>query len=181
MQGKRFSEMTIEDFKESIQVNLLAYVHLAKLFLDQKGVSKKHLVNVNSIAGHCACQANSDYCASKYGIHGFTDALRQELDNYNKEGEVVKMTNFYPYYIDTGLFRGFSPLLGLVIPMLTPLYVARRMYQAIIAEEKEVYIPSIIELLKNVFVCIPLGLRNLISQVFVGKGMEQFKGRAKQD
>jgi all-trans-retinol dehydrogenase (NAD+) len=97
---------------------LLAYVHLAKLFLDQKGVPRRHLVNVNSIAGHCACQANTDYCASKYGILGFTDALRHELDHYNKEGEDIKMTNFYPYYVNTGLFKGFNPLLGYIMPML---------------------------------------------------------------
>ena len=120
--GKKFKEMEISEFRNTISVNLLAYVHLAKLFLMQKNDEDLHLVNVNSIAGHCACQANSDYCASKYGIHGFTDALRHELP------VGTKMTNFYPYYIDTGLFKGFKPLLGFVIPMLTPEYVSRRMY-----------------------------------------------------
>lgn len=33
VQGKRFSEMSIADFKQSISVNLVAYVHLTKLFL----------------------------------------------------------------------------------------------------------------------------------------------------
>ena len=149
--------MHISEFRKSISVNLLAYVHLAKLFLEQKDDQDLHLVNVNSIAGHCACQANSDYCASKYGIHGFTDSLRHELPAGSK------MTNFYPYYINTGLFRGFNPLLGLVVPMLTPDYVGRRMYEAIMAEEKEVYIPSVIELLKNVFIMVPLRLRNFLS------------------
>ena len=45
------------------------------------------------------------------------------------------MTNIYPYYINTGLFKGFSPLLGSLIPMLDTNYVARRIYQAILAEE----------------------------------------------
>ena len=73
------------------------------------------------------------------------------------------MTNFYPYYINTGLFKGFAPLLGLVVPMLDTEYVAKRMYQAIMAEEEEVYIPSIIELMKNIFIMIPLKLRDFIS------------------
>ena len=93
----------------------------------------------------------------------------------------MKMTNFYPYYINTGLFRGFNPLLGLVVPMLEPTYVARRMHQAIMAEEKEVYIPSIIELLKNIFVCIPLSLRNRVAHLLVGTGMDSFTGRTKAD
>ena len=134
--GKRFADMQISEFRESISINLLAYVHLAKLFLDQSSHKTQptlHLVNVNSIAGHCACQANSDYCCSKYGIHGFTDALRHELTYYTEK--TIHMTNIYPYYINTGLFRGFSPFLGLFIPMLDTNYVARRIYQAILAEE----------------------------------------------
>ena len=84
-------------------------------------------MNVSSIAGHCACQANSDYCASKYGINGFTEALRHEIE---QELQVMqsKMTNFYPYYVDTGLFKGFAPFLGNIVPMLNTDYVVRRMY-----------------------------------------------------
>ena len=54
----------------------------------------------------------------------------------------VKLTNFYPYYINTGLFEGFKPL-----PFLRTLkveHVCQRMHDAIKAEEKEVYIDPII-------------------------------------
>lgn len=134
---------------------------------------------MNSIAGHCACQANSDYCASKYGIHGFTDALRHEIEQEQAVDTAEKvMTNFYPYYIDTGLFKGFAPMLGYIVPMLKTDYVVRRMYQAILAEEQEVYIPSVIELLKNVFISVlPLKARNFIAHYLVGKGMDHFTGR----
>jgi hypothetical protein len=37
------------------------------------------------------------------------------------------------------------------------------------------------ELLKNVFNCLPLGLRNMVSHLLVGKGMETFEGREKQE
>ena len=168
--------MEMSEFRKSIEVNLLAYVHFAKLFLEQSVNGKPlHLVNVNSIAGHCACQANSDYCASKYGLHGFTDALRHELPAH------CLMTNFYHYYVDTGLFRGFKPVLGFLVPMLNTDYVANRIYQAILAEEQEVYIPSIIELLKNVFIMVPLTLRNFISHHLVGKGMDHYTGRTKNE
>lgn len=45
------------------------------------------------------------------------------------------MTNFYPYYINTGLFEGFKPSLGFILPVLDQYKVADRMYQAIMAEE----------------------------------------------
>lgn len=88
------------------------------------------------------------------------------------------MTNFYPYYINTGLFKGFNPMLGTFVPMLRTDYVVRRMYQAILAEEKEVYIPSIIELMKDIFLTLlPRSLANMIAHELVGRGMDSFTGR----
>lgn len=134
-QGKRVDEMSIEQFKLTMDINFHSYVHLTMLFLGQPALkeaaaAKKtpqgfHLVNVNSIAGHATCQRNSDYSASKFALTGFTDALRQEL---YRSGSPVSMTNFYPYYIDTGLFEGFKPALGWLIPTLKAEKVARRMH-----------------------------------------------------
>lgn len=120
------------------------------------------------------CQRNSDYSASKFALTGFVDALRQELE-YSQSP--VKLTNFYPYYIDTGLFEGFNPTMGWILPTLKTERVTRRMYQAIIAEEKEVYIESIIWWLKNIVAFLPLSLKNRLSQLLVGEGMEYFRGR----
>jgi len=61
------------------------------------------------------CQRNSDYSASKFALTGFVDALRQEMEISKSP---VAMTNFYPYYINTGLFEGFKPKLNFIIPTL---------------------------------------------------------------
>ncbi len=37
------------------------------------------IVNIGSVLGHRAMPSKSEYCASKFAIHGFTDALRAEL------------------------------------------------------------------------------------------------------
>lgn len=50
------------------------------------------------------------------------------------------MTNFYPYYINTGLFEGFKPTMRLILPTLDAHKVTKRMHQAIMCEEKEVFI-----------------------------------------
>lgn len=83
-----------------------------------------------------ACSRNSAYCASKYAMTGFMDALRQEL----LETPQIALTNFYPYYINTELFKGFKPLIEFILPTLDQHYVVDRMYEAIMAEEKEVFI-----------------------------------------
>lgn len=160
-----------------MDINFNSYVHLSKLFLAQKAIadpkegSRFHLVNVNSIAGIVTCQRNSDYSASKFALSGFTDALRQELE-YTKSP--VKLTNFYPYYIDTGLFEGFKPTLSWILPTLKADKVTRRMYQAIVAEEKEVFINSILWYLKVALQFLPLSIRNKLLQILVGEGMEHF-------
>lgn len=120
------------------------------------------------------CQRNSDYSASKYALNGFCDALRQELI---MQGSPVKMTNFYPYYIDTGLFEGFSPTLGWILPTLKASKVTQRMHQAIMAEEREVFIDPIIWWIKVSLLFAPLSVRNWCTDLLVGQGMEYFKGR----
>ena len=37
------------------------------------------IVNVGSVLGHRAIPGKSEYCASKFALHGFSDALRAEL------------------------------------------------------------------------------------------------------
>lgn len=37
------------------------------------------IVNIGSVLGHRAMPSKSEYCASKFAMHGFTDALRAEL------------------------------------------------------------------------------------------------------
>jgi len=45
------------------------------------------------------------------------------------------------------------------------------------AEEKEVYINPIIWWLKNITQCLPLAIKNRLSKLLVGQGMEYFRGR----
>jgi len=90
------------------------------------------------------------------------------------------MTNFYPYYINTGLFEGFKPTLRWILPTLKADKVTRRMHQAIMLEEKEVYIEPIIWWIKVIVQLFPLTLRNKVLNILVGEGMEHFVGRVQQ-
>lgn len=151
---------------------------MTMLFLKQKSIQNAdphtfHIVNMNSIGGHVTCRRNSDYSASKFALTGFTDALRQELGSNTQ----IALTNFYPYYINTGLFEGFKPILGSFLPTLDANYVARKMYTDIMAEKNEVYIYGIIYWLKIVNMLLPLRIRHWIQHILVGAGMEHFVGR----
>ncbi|MDG2182303.1 MAG: SDR family NAD(P)-dependent oxidoreductase, partial [Mariniblastus sp.] len=39
------------------------------------------IVNMSSVLAHRATPLKSEYCASKFALHGFSDALRAELAN----------------------------------------------------------------------------------------------------
>lgn len=120
------------------------------------------------------CQRNTDYSASKFALCGFVESLRYELLEANSP---VKMTNFYPYYINTGFFAGFKPRLAAILPTLDAEYTARRMCEAVMAEEEEVYIRGVIYWLKIVLLLLPGCIRRYAVEVLVGEGMRYFEGR----
>lgn len=63
-----------------MEVNFFAPLELIRLSLAElrKG-TQPIIVNVASVLGHRAIPKKSEYCASKFALHGFSDALRSEL------------------------------------------------------------------------------------------------------
>jgi len=64
---------------EVIDTNLKAPILLTRLTLPELRKTRGVVVNVASIAGHVPLPHESPYCASKWGLRGFTFAVRQEL------------------------------------------------------------------------------------------------------
>jgi all-trans-retinol dehydrogenase (NAD+) len=66
-----------------------------------------HIVNISSLAGVAGVSGLVDYCASKHGAVGFSEALRSELLSL---GQPITVTTVCPFYIDTGMFEGVKTL-----------------------------------------------------------------------
>jgi len=64
---------------EMIQVNIVALVHLTKLFLPQIRARRGKLLNVGSVAGFLPGPYTAIYYASKAFVLHFTEALAEEL------------------------------------------------------------------------------------------------------
>ena len=77
-------------------------------------------------------------------------------------GSPIILTNFYPYYINTGLFEGFKPVLGIFLPTLDANEVVDIMYAGIMAEQKEVFIKPIIFWFKTLGMLLPLNFRLIL-------------------
>jgi len=79
-----FVTLAATDFDETIAVNLLAPVRLTRAFLpamQERG--RGAIVNVSSAAGIRPFANETDYCASKYGLEGFSYSLAIELSPLN--------------------------------------------------------------------------------------------------
>ena len=66
--------------------------------------SQGHIVNIGSLAGFTPFTNSAAYCASKYGLVGFTLALSMELRAEGREG--LRVTLIHPGSTDTGLWDG---------------------------------------------------------------------------
>ena len=76
----RFQTASPERLYEIMDVNFFAPVELIRTALPllQRG-RRPIVVNVGSILGHRGIPLNSEYCASKFALHGFSESLRAEL------------------------------------------------------------------------------------------------------
>ncbi|MCO6458431.1 MAG: SDR family NAD(P)-dependent oxidoreductase [Pirellulaceae bacterium] len=75
-----FSEAEEPRLRRIMEVNFFAPTELTRLALPLLARGRRPLiVNVGSVLAHRAVPRKSEYCASKFALHGFSDALRAEL------------------------------------------------------------------------------------------------------
>jgi NADP-dependent 3-hydroxy acid dehydrogenase YdfG len=65
--------------RQMVEVNLLGAMTATEVFLDQLRDGGGDLVNLSSVAGRTARPGNAAYAATKWGINGWSESLRQEL------------------------------------------------------------------------------------------------------
>jgi NADP-dependent 3-hydroxy acid dehydrogenase YdfG len=65
--------------RQMVEVNLLGAMTATEVFLDQLRDGGGDLVNISSVAGRTARPGNAGYAATKWGMNGWSEALRQEL------------------------------------------------------------------------------------------------------
>jgi NADP-dependent 3-hydroxy acid dehydrogenase YdfG len=75
-----FSAELATDYRRMIEANLLGAITTTEVFLDQLiGDGGGDLVNVSSVAGRTARAGNAVYAATKWGMNGWSESLRQQL------------------------------------------------------------------------------------------------------
>ena len=79
--GGTFEQVTVDEFERVLNVNLRAPVRLTHELLPCLLASPgSHLVNVSSLYGLIAPAGQAAYSTSKFGLRGFSEVLRSELE-----------------------------------------------------------------------------------------------------
>jgi len=95
--------MTYDDFEWLMNINFWGVVYGTKAFLPHlKAAGEGHVINLSSVFGLFSVPSQSAYNAAKFGVRGFSDALRIELD-MEKCG--VSSTTIHPGGIKTNIAR----------------------------------------------------------------------------
>lgn len=97
-----FPELSPATWYRTLATNLTGPFHTTWLALRGLERSERaHVFNVSSIAGKQAFPGNVAYCTTKYGLRGFSDALRLDLAGRN-----IRVSTVYPSATDTSIFDG---------------------------------------------------------------------------
>jgi len=81
---KTLEDTTVEEWDNTIDVNLRAYFLMVKAFLESmKNNGGGSIINITSTSAEMGFVAEIAYCPSKYGIEGLTQCMALELKPYN--------------------------------------------------------------------------------------------------
>ncbi len=78
-----FSDSAPGRLRAIFDVNFFAPAELIRMSIPLlKAGREAVIVNISSVLGHRAVPLKSEYCASKFALHGFSDAIRAELASH---------------------------------------------------------------------------------------------------
>lgn len=94
-------EIAVEKWHEMFATNVNGIFYFTRLALPgMKKQGSGHIVNIASTAGLEGYAQTSGYCATKFAVRGFSDALYKEVRDHG-----VKVTCVYPGSVKTDFFR----------------------------------------------------------------------------
>lgn len=135
-----FDETEEERLRQIMEVNFFAPVEFTRAALPiLRSGNHPLIVNVSSVLGHRAVPFKSEYCASKFALHGFSDALRAELAREKIDVLLVSPGTTQSEFFDHVLGNKDKPRGR--FGAMTPVKVARRIAWAMRSGRHEIILP----------------------------------------
>lgn len=95
-------DLSLDDWQWVLSVNLFGIIHACHFFLPQivRNGGDGHVANLASMYGYWPSPGVTGYLTSKFGVFGYSEALREDL-----RGTRVGVSTVCPGMINTGLVR----------------------------------------------------------------------------
>ncbi len=133
-----FEDSDSECLRHIMEVNFFSLVEMTRSALPLlKRGRRPILVNVGSILGHRAVPHNSEYAASKFAVHGFSEAIRTEFLRHKIDVLVISPGTTETEFFERMIERRSEPTWPEHTPV-TAAYVARKTVRAIRLGKREV-------------------------------------------
>lgn len=125
-----FIKTPMASHEQVIKTNLIGYMHGAYVSLPYfKDQGQGTLINNISLGAFVPTPFASAYAASKFGLKGFTEAIRAEL--HDQKG--IHICDVFPAFIDTPGFDHGANYVGKKLKPIPPVYDAQKVADAVLA------------------------------------------------
>ncbi|MEO3406797.1 SDR family oxidoreductase [Mucilaginibacter sp. CAU 1740] len=129
-----FDRTPIEIHMQVVQTNLLGYMNGAHAVIPLfKAQGHGVLINNISIGGFLPVPYGAGYTASKFGLRGFSEALKAELTPWPE----IYVCDLFPAFLDTPGILHAANYTGKVLKPAPPVYDPKRVAQAMVAIAKK--------------------------------------------
>jgi len=106
-----------------------------------------HIINIASQAGKYGFPNLAIYCASKFGVIGFSESLKRELAPYN-----IKVSYLCPGYVDTDFLKIFPKEIINKVKKALPDEIATQIFHLITDEkDKHNYVRDLKNIIRRLF------------------------------
>lgn len=144
---KSLSDQSEEEINTQIDTNIKGVVWGSKYASEYMKKQKSGLIiNTASVAAFFGLKNWTIYCATKYAVYGFSDALRRELAQFN-----IKVTTIHPGPVRTNFFVNAESSIDMSTSISSE-EAAKQIYYASVHKPKRVIMPAafvVIEILKK--------------------------------
>jgi NAD(P)-dependent dehydrogenase (short-subunit alcohol dehydrogenase family) len=106
--GGFFEELTPQQIEQQLATNLYGPMNVTRAVLPVMRKNRSgHIISISSLAGLVGFEYNAAYCASKFGLEGFMEALHQDVAPFG-----IKTTIVEPGFFRTELLEPESKFLA---------------------------------------------------------------------
>jgi len=86
-----FEDSTTDDMYDQLSTNLLGVMHVTRATLPHMRKARSgHIFNVSSLGGMLGAELGSLYCATKFGLEGFSECLAKEVAQFGLAVTIVQ-------------------------------------------------------------------------------------------